>query len=73
MNKLPNVVMDHLVEKDGWTHLDYAVAMDADYLVYDYVLDIFSRFWANIFLEKQDGVFTVIKLQIDGQLSHFST
>ena len=44
VNKLPNVVMDHLVEKDGWTHLDYAVAMDADYLVYDYVLDVFSRF-----------------------------
>ena len=33
-------VMDHMVERDGWTHTDYIVAMDADRLVYDYVLDL---------------------------------
>jgi len=40
VNRLPNVVMDHMVERDGWTHTDYIVAMDADRLVYDYVLDL---------------------------------
>jgi len=40
VNQLPNVVMDHMVERDGWTHTDYIVAMDADRLVYDYVLDL---------------------------------
>jgi len=37
---LPNVVFDHLVEKDGWTHLDYIISMDADSLVYSHVLDL---------------------------------
>merc|ERR1712200_383199 len=44
VNQLPNVVLDHMVELDGWTHTDYIVSMDADYLVYDYVLEIFSKF-----------------------------
>lgn len=44
VNKLPNVVFDHLVEIDGWTHIDYAVAMDADTLVYDYISMIFSKY-----------------------------
>ena len=44
MNKLPNVVVDHLVEKDGWTHTDYAVAMDADRYVYDLIIDLFANF-----------------------------
>jgi hypothetical protein len=43
VNRLPNVVYDHLVEMDGWTHVDYVMAMDADFLVYDYVLDVFSK------------------------------
>jgi len=44
VNKLPNVVVDHLVEKDGWTHTDYAVAMDADRYVYDLIIDLFANF-----------------------------
>ena len=44
VNELPNVVFDHLVEIDGWTHADYIVAMDADVLVYDYILDILKDY-----------------------------
>jgi len=42
---LPNVVFDHLVEKEGWTHLDYVLAMDADTLVYSYVLDLLKNIY----------------------------
>jgi len=44
VNRLPNVVFDHLVELDGWTHTDYVISMDADVLVYDYVVDVFSKY-----------------------------
>jgi len=44
VSELPNVVFDHLVEFEGWTHLDYFAAMDADQLVYSYVLDLMSNF-----------------------------
>ena len=44
VNKLPNVVTDHLVEADGWEHLSYAIAMDADVLVYDRVLSLFNAY-----------------------------
>jgi len=44
VNRLPNVVFDHLVEMDGWTHTDYVISMDADYLVYKYVTEIFSQY-----------------------------
>ena len=43
VNELPNVVFDHLVEIEGWTHADYIAAMDADVLVYDYVLDLIQN------------------------------
>jgi len=43
VNELPNVVLDHLVDIEGWTHADYIVAMDADTLVYDYVLDLIKN------------------------------
>merc|ERR1719430_538496 len=43
---LPNVVFDHLVDREGWSHLDYIIAMDADTKVYSYVLDLFNN--ANI-------------------------
>ena len=45
VNELPNVVFDHLVEIEGWTHADYIVAMDADVLVYDYVLNLIQNYW----------------------------
>ena len=44
VNELPNVVFDHFVELDGWTHADYIAAMDADVLVYDYILDLISNY-----------------------------
>ena len=43
VNELPNVVFDHLVEIEGWTHADYIAAMDADVLVYDFVLDLIQN------------------------------
>lgn len=43
VSELPNVVFDHLVELTGWTHIDYAVAMDADIYVYDYIVDLFKQ------------------------------
>ena len=43
VNELPNVVFDHLVGIEGWTHADYIVAMDADVLVYNYVLDLIQN------------------------------
>jgi len=42
--ELPNVVEDHLVDIEGWTHLDFAIAMDADVLVYDRLLNLFKDF-----------------------------
>ena len=42
--ELPNVVMDHLVELHGWTHIDYTIAMDADIYVYNYVLNLFAQY-----------------------------
>jgi len=44
VNELPNVVYDHLVDYEGWTHADYIVAMDADVLVYDYILNLLSNY-----------------------------
>ena len=44
VNELPNVVFDHLVELDGWTHIDFIAAMDADVLVYDYILHLLSNY-----------------------------
>jgi len=44
VNELPNVVFDHLVAINGWTHADYIAAMDADVLVYDYVLDLIRNY-----------------------------
>jgi len=44
VSELPNVVLDHLVEYEGWTHFDFAAAMDVDVLVYDHVLEILSKF-----------------------------
>ena len=43
VSELPNVVFDHLVELTGWTHIDYAVAMDADIYVYNYIVDLFKQ------------------------------
>ena len=40
INELPNVALDI----EGWTHLDYIVAMDADVLVYDLVLDLLQNY-----------------------------
>ena len=44
INELPNVALDHLVDIEGWIHLDYIVAMDADVLVYDLVLDFLQNY-----------------------------
>ena len=44
INMLPNVALDHLVDIEGWTHLDYIVAMDADVLVYDLAVDLLQNY-----------------------------
>jgi len=44
VSELPNVVLDHLVEIEGWTHTDYIVAMDTDELVYKYILDLLPKY-----------------------------
>jgi len=44
VSELPNVVLDHLVDIEGWTHTDYVVAMDADELVYKYILDLLPQY-----------------------------
>ena len=44
MSELPNVVLDHLVDYVGWTHLDYAIAVDADRLVYEHVVNLFNDY-----------------------------
>jgi len=44
VSELPNVVLDHLVDIEGWTHADYIVAMDADELVYKYILDLLPQY-----------------------------
>ena len=44
-NEHPNVVFDHIVDIEGWTHADCVAVMDADVLVYDYVLDLIINYW----------------------------
>jgi len=40
---LPNVIFDHQVQREGWTHLDYVAAMDADKMVYDLIIGLFRQ------------------------------
>merc|ERR1711915_964081 len=44
VSEMPNVIFDHLMERGKWTHTDFAIAMDADTLVYQRILDIFSQY-----------------------------
>jgi len=44
VSELPNVVFDHLVELQGYNHFDFIVSMDADVLVYKYILQLLDQF-----------------------------
>ena len=37
---LPNVSLFQIVEFNGWTHLDFAIAIDADKLVYSKIIEM---------------------------------
>jgi len=41
---LPNVILDHLVDRTGWSHFCYILAMDADTMVYDLIVDTFKEY-----------------------------
>ena len=36
--QLPNLIEYHIVEYEGWSHLDFCFGMDAATLVYDKIL-----------------------------------
>ena len=42
-SRLPNLLGNHLVDYEGWTHGDFVMAMDADTLVYSKILDYMSQ------------------------------
>lgn len=41
--KLPNVSLFEVVDSEGFTHLDFAIAIDADKLVYSKILDMMNE------------------------------
>jgi len=47
--ELPNCILNHLVEFEGFGHLDFAIGMNADALVYSYILDLFAQYNNNNF------------------------
>merc|ERR1719348_244342 len=43
VNRLPNVVLNHLVEEDNWTHGDYVWAKNADEVMFPKILQILEE------------------------------
>ncbi len=41
-DRLPNVSLFQVVEFEGFTHLDFAIAIDADKLIYSTIVDMMS-------------------------------
>ena len=41
-SRLPNLLGNHLVDYEGWNHMDFIMAIDADTLVHNKVLEYMS-------------------------------
>lgn len=42
-SRLPNLLENHLVDYSGWTHGEFIMGLDADSLVYRYILDYMNE------------------------------
>ena len=44
---LPNVSLFQVVEFEGWTHLDFSIAIDANKLIYSKIIDMINANYYN--------------------------
>lgn len=44
---LPNIVLKHQVEIDGWNHIDYIVAYNAKKMIYEPLYELFKQYEIN--------------------------
>lgn len=48
VEKLPNLVHQHVVEDEEFTHLDFGIAVNAVKLIYEKVLDVMKEYWQTL-------------------------